>query len=1066
MKKLFFIYCFLLTGIVFAKKWDAVYISKLIASGGIDKVIDYYKERYYGINRDPQDAFRIAELYVKKKEYVNAMEWYDKESQLINSSKVNLLNYANTSRLMGEYQKALDAYLMYAALTGDVNKVMDLANQCEKIIRSSVLSYNYKLENYTYNTSEDENYIAVLRTNPVYISKKKLSSKDEANTTQINQIVRSFDKFEAPVNAYLNNVPNLIITGLSFTQDGNSVVFSARDEKSSKKGKSKQEKIYFADNLGGTFLNVRPFPFDTDGFSMKNPSFNANGTVIFFASDQPGGYGGFDIWQSTLTNNKWSTPVNLGNLLNSAANEINPFVVQSSSNQILYFSSDREGGFGGFDIYAATYSNKFWQGVEMQAAPINSAADDISIIYDKEINTGYFSSNRNGGKGGFDIYRFIPFNLKLQIITKDTFTDKIVEYALVQVQDEGEKIFEGVTNENGMATFQINKNKSYVLRISKEGYRPITLKANSIGKMSGDSVYLEALLKPDSEFSIKKAASNTISLDNYLVFTGKVIDGLTNKPATKTKMRMVNYTTQKVREVDIDANGRFEIKLLLNNNYKIIFETLDTKITDELTTLGMERNSIKVRNYLLSGSKFKLTENKVYQQGNLPPDIQIKSEFSKQKLTASKVSNTAMVNEPIRKEKIDSLMRLLSNDKLSETHTNKTGKPVNAISKNLNPSPSTEVVNSITTLAEPKKADITNLTTDSTENKIAENTASKFNSFKTETKLKNLPPDMVDEKQDLTTKTTDFKLPVTETKNTQQILTNHNNRAVQLEKNDLNVAISTTAIPSTANNTIEFKHKVIDNQTLYTISKMYNVSVEDLKKWNALKSDDIKKGQQLNISNTATDHTISNQDEEDFAADMVVNTNIKKVKQKGKNSKSLEEEEGASEKQNEEKSAEINLAPVTTDTEKKAETLTIKTPETKVIEENSNKLTFNDNLPKETELKTIVQAKAADNSETQKPANTETAENNQKPTEVIDEIPDLYYKIQLASYDAGNIKFPEFESLGKIEEIKAYERYIYRLGNFESLERAKEILDMVRTQGYYVAFILQYNKNKITGIVK
>jgi hypothetical protein len=81
-------------------------------------------------------------------------------------------------------------------------------------------------------------------------------------------------------------------------------------------------------------------------------------------------------------------------------------------------------------------------------------------------------------------------------------------------------------------------------------------------------------------------------------------------------------------------------------------------------------------------------------------------------------------------------------------------------------------------------------------------------------------------------------------------------------------------------------------------------------------------------------------------------------------------------------------------------------------------------------------------------------------------LPDVYYKIQLASYDVGNLKFPEFEMLGKMEEVRAYERYIYRLGNFDNLERAKEILELVRSQGYFVAFILQYNKEKVTGIVK
>lgn len=67
MKRIFLVCSIFLTSIAFAKKWDAVYISKLITKGGIDKVIDYYKARYNSEQRDPQDAFRIADLYVKKK---------------------------------------------------------------------------------------------------------------------------------------------------------------------------------------------------------------------------------------------------------------------------------------------------------------------------------------------------------------------------------------------------------------------------------------------------------------------------------------------------------------------------------------------------------------------------------------------------------------------------------------------------------------------------------------------------------------------------------------------------------------------------------------------------------------------------------------------------------------------------------------------------------------------------------------------------------------------------------------------------------------------------------------
>ncbi|CAF4443818.1 unnamed protein product [Rotaria sp. Silwood2] len=495
--------------------------------------------QYYGENRDPQDAFKIAELYVKKKDYATAMEWYDKENQLINTSKINLFNYANTNRLMGEYQKALDGYLMYAALTGDVNKVMDLANQCEKILKSSVLSYNYKLENYTYNTSANETNIAVLRTNPIYVSVKNENSNEEKPSYDIYQVVRDFENFAPPVKAYNKGIPKLFVTSLSYTQDGNDVVFSARDEKSSsKKGKIKNERIYLAENLGGSFLNVKPFPFNIEGYSIKNPSYNTDGTAIYFSSNQPGGSGGFDIWESDLVKGKWTTPKNLGKLLNSTTDEINPFVQQDGKDNTIYFSSDRDGGFGGFDVYAAKKTNNTWQGVEMQPAPINSAGDDVSVIYDDEIKTGYVSSNRMGGKGGFDVYRFTPFNLKLIVNTNDTFSDKFIDYALVQVFDGGEKLFEGMTNETGKAVFQINKDKNYTLKISKDNYRPIIQKINSNGKESGDSVMALALLKPDAQFSISKGATNNLSLDNYIIFTGKVIDAATNKPAYTAKMRM------------------------------------------------------------------------------------------------------------------------------------------------------------------------------------------------------------------------------------------------------------------------------------------------------------------------------------------------------------------------------------------------------------------------------------------------------------------------------------------------------------------------------------------------
>lgn len=659
MKRLLFLFCMMAVTLSQAKKWDATYISKLIAKGGIDKVIQYYHDRYYGPNRDPQDAFRIAELYVKKKDYPAAMEWYKKEEQLINTSRINLFNYANTCRLVGEYQKALDAYLLYAAQTGEVDKVIDLANQCEKVLKASVLADNYKLENYSYNTSADEGSLAVLRNNPVYISEQQASGKAGKPLYTPYQIVREYQNFLPPVPVLSPSAPIANITGMSFTRDGNTVAYAVHDgTNSKKKGQKETEKIYLADNLGGQFLHSKPFPFNSDTYSLSHPAFNSDGTVLYFSSNMPGGFGGYDIWQSSLLNAKWSKPVNLGALLNTKANELNPFLVQDQKDNTLYFSSDRDGGYGGYDIYAGERIDGVWQGVEMQAAPINSAGDDRSMIYDEEINTGYVASDRPGGKGGFDIYRFTPFNLRMIISAKDSATQKPLDYALVQLSYQGEKINEGVTNDSGIAIFQIGKDKSFELDVSKDNYRPLSLVLNSMGKGSGDSVCAQALLKQDAHFSIANGATNNLSLGNYIIFTGQVRDAASGKPLRAVKMRMVNYTTQKMRELDLDKDGRFQIKLLLNNSYKVIFETPENKVTDELTTFGMDRLNIKVRDYSLAGSKLKIGENRVFTQDDLPSYIHL-----------VKDDTGAPSGNVVSKSEVDSLVKHIAADKAALTAT-------------------------------------------------------------------------------------------------------------------------------------------------------------------------------------------------------------------------------------------------------------------------------------------------------------------------------------------------------------------------------------------------------------
>ena len=119
-----------------------------------------------------------------------------------------------------------------------------------------------------------------------------------------------------------------------------------------------------------------------------HPGLNETGDKLVFASNMPGGEGGFDIWISYRNGNNWGKPINAGPAVNSSNNELFPSISERS----IFFSSDRS-GMGGLDIYYHDTLNKKTKSFE---APINSAQDDFGFIARKETSEGYFASNRNG----------------------------------------------------------------------------------------------------------------------------------------------------------------------------------------------------------------------------------------------------------------------------------------------------------------------------------------------------------------------------------------------------------------------------------------------------------------------------------------------------------------------------------------------------------------------------------------------------------------------------------------------------------------------------------------------
>ena len=158
-------------------------------------------------------------------------------------------------------------------------------------------------------------------------------------------------------------------------------------------------------NGEGMWSNVRPLPFNGSDYSTGYGTFGNDGTTIYFASNRPGGYGGYDIYRAALNGDDWEkTPENLGPVVNSRGHEITPFYDGHS----LYFSSSYHHGMGGYDVFRAQTATGKPLALFHMGSEVNSSRDDFGFAFDRSSRTGYVTSNRTGFTGGMeDIYYVI-----------------------------------------------------------------------------------------------------------------------------------------------------------------------------------------------------------------------------------------------------------------------------------------------------------------------------------------------------------------------------------------------------------------------------------------------------------------------------------------------------------------------------------------------------------------------------------------------------------------------------------------------------------------------------------
>ena len=219
---------------------------------------------------------------------------------------------------------------------------------------------------------------------------------------------------------------------------------------------------------------------------VGHPTLNSDESIMYFVSERAGGFGGKDIWMTMKDENgKFGRPFNLGDVVNTPGDELFPFLRNDST---LYFSSDGHGGMGGLDIFMTTMdSTGVWSKPVNMKYPINSIGNDFGIIYHPTEERGFFASNRDSRNGmDDDIYYFIepPITFTVNGTIKDKNSLQYVSGANVSIIGTDGTRATTLSSDKGAFQFNegvVNINNIYILTIDKNNYFTTTDTINTIG---------------------------------------------------------------------------------------------------------------------------------------------------------------------------------------------------------------------------------------------------------------------------------------------------------------------------------------------------------------------------------------------------------------------------------------------------------------------------------------------------------------------------------------------------------------------------------------------------------
>jgi outer membrane protein OmpA-like peptidoglycan-associated protein len=477
--------------------------------------------------------FKIGEAYRLSNRIKKALPYYQAAVKNGYTEDEALYNLGLALKADQKYDEARQVFdrLVSNTAGSDYNALASKEFDNVNIIQEILNTKNYfRVKNLTEINTASAEYSPVYNNGELFFTSSREGGKIyKATGTAFTKIYRVETQGARVDLLTLKPLDNLINDddtndgSVTFSADGRIMIY-AKGNNGKKRG-TKDVNLFTTSNRKGQWSQPRMLRINDPDSWDSTPALSADGRTLYFASNREGGFGGTDLYSATRDGRgRWGNVRNMGPDINTHGNEMFPY---SSIDGSLYFSSDGHPGFGGLDLFRAERREGKLV-VENMGSPINSNDDDFGLFLFSPTK-GFFTSNREGGSGDDDIYTFVNNDPDLKIVNyflsgttvtaDDEGNETLLANTVVKLFDKDNNLIsEAVTGREGTFNFRVYTEEDYYILGEKPDYLTTRVVFSTIGK----SIPKENLTKlvTNTQFTIK------VPLDRIVIDKAIVLENI------------------------------------------------------------------------------------------------------------------------------------------------------------------------------------------------------------------------------------------------------------------------------------------------------------------------------------------------------------------------------------------------------------------------------------------------------------------------------------------------------------------------------------------------------------